>query len=127
MVLHRGVLHRVDADQLPAGAGVSLGALCTQSTAPKPIHSAPQPQAAEPERCAPGTGCMGHPACADMHCSGHRLNTGNTEGGSYASYTKQAHMADALATGLLWVLVAVTVGLVAAVAWLLASVQWVWA
>jgi hypothetical protein len=32
LLLHRGVLHRVDARQMPADSGVALGAMCTQST-----------------------------------------------------------------------------------------------
>lgn len=33
LLLHTGVLHRVDCRQMPADAGVSFGALCTQKTA----------------------------------------------------------------------------------------------
>jgi hypothetical protein len=32
LLLHTGVLHRVDARQMPADAGVAFGAMCTQST-----------------------------------------------------------------------------------------------
>lgn len=45
LLLHRGVLHRVDARSLAADQGVSLGALCTQNTpdaaAPTPAEDAP--------------------------------------------------------------------------------------
>lgn len=44
-------LHRVDASQLPAGTGVSLG------------------------HCRTDMGiCMGHPECADRACQGHPCN-----------------------------------------------------
>ena len=48
LLLNTERLHRVDASQLPQGAGVSLGYCRTDMGV-----------------------CMGHPACADTACPGH--------------------------------------------------------
>ena len=51
LLLNTERLHRVDASQLPAGTGVSLG------------------------HCRTDMGiCMGHPECADRQCQGHPCN-----------------------------------------------------
>lgn len=51
LLLNTERLHRVDASQLPQGAGVALGYCRTDMGV-----------------------CMGHPACADTHCPGHPCN-----------------------------------------------------
>jgi hypothetical protein len=51
-------LHRVDASQLPHGAGVALGYCRTDMGV-----------------------CMGHPACADTHCPGHPCNDTDAQAG----------------------------------------------
>jgi hypothetical protein len=53
LLLNTERLHRVDASQLPQGAGVALGYCRTDMGV-----------------------CMGHPACADTHCPGHPCNDG---------------------------------------------------
>ena len=54
-------LHRVDASQLPHGAGVALGYCRTDMGV-----------------------CMGHPACADTHCPGHPCNDSDAQAGHHA-------------------------------------------
>lgn len=55
-------LHRVDASQLPHGAGVALGYCRTDMGV-----------------------CMGHPACADTHCPGHPCNDTGAQAGHEAA------------------------------------------
>lgn len=57
LLLHRGVLHRVDATQVPSAfTGAAVGsAMCT------------------------GTLCHSHPQCADQLCEGHPGNLGHAD------------------------------------------------
>lgn len=57
-MLHQEQLHRVDAAQLPRGAGVSLGHCRTDIAL-----------------------CFGDPDCAHLKCPGHPCNRGKDEGG----------------------------------------------
>ena len=63
-LLNTARLHRVDASQLPHGAGVSLGHCRTDLPAQRVIPMKAV-HACEPLRC------MGDPACPDHHCEGH--------------------------------------------------------
>lgn len=58
LLLHTGVLHRVDSHQVPADfTGAAIGqAMCS------------------------GIYCHSHPQCADTHCTGHPNNLGHSPG-----------------------------------------------
>ncbi|MDO9148289.1 MAG: hypothetical protein Q7U52_11625 [Hydrogenophaga sp.] len=60
ILLHAGVLHRVDTRQIPADAGVSHGAMCTR----------------QKTGCSGARGrCTNHPDCPNLDCTGHPDNT----------------------------------------------------
>lgn len=60
-VLSQEKLHRVDATQIPHGAGVSLGHCRTDNPAPT--------------GCSGTWGsCISHPDCPDTNCEGHPHN-----------------------------------------------------